>query len=151
MGVEYYVVGKTNKRMFWLGKGSWASLSERPALLPDWDAGAGHPAADGLALARAIRDRLRDAYRSRGYESAELFAWVDEISARLWAFCCVADWCVELRNDCSDYADESDDMSNSHLPYLCVLSRYHEDGLHADPMADRQAEFELKAAEAFAT
>jgi len=159
MGTIFYVADLTNRRIFMLGKGRWANVG------PDYDSlvqkcDPRHmvhrfkmltdDAIEELWGKCAVCKRTQPVHDACVKCGAALEPndsnreYLDIVCRRLWAFCAVAGWKVELRCDAGDgYPDEYD---GARKLFATVESVYWSDILDADPKHEEQRKFERTAA-----
>lgn len=136
MGTEWYLADTKHQRAMMLGKGLGSLLSRHLREAQPVDAGA---PIDAAALRAAVHS-LHDATVRDGLAFPTEADKLDAFAAKLWAFCAVAGWSVEIRNDIGDYDDDSH-------RWPTVASWYIGDALDPDPLAEEQARWEAVARE----
>ncbi len=114
MGVCYELLDLKNKRRFELDKGDWnmCGLDVGAALTID-----------------LVRECVASGMRHPEENGSE---WRAEFVRRLWAFCEVAGWQIQIYNDCGDYDEE--EMGE----WPCVDGRTCND-IDPDPCAEQTA------------
>ena len=126
MGTEFYAVDKKNMRAFFLGKG-WYD---------------GHVLFDSVKRSSLVRMRSWVFDNRRNWCSDDEFDQdakrsAESIAKKLWAFCNVANWNIEFRNDCNYYDDEQTVVDVD--AYAVVFSCYDNDEFVVDdPNASEQ-------------
>jgi hypothetical protein len=102
MGVEYYLVDRKNNEIALLGKGySFIDtvIEER------------------MSKAKILRSLTDDPADRKA-------SWAVRLADVIYAFCCAAEWNLELRNDCIDHIDEMPAKGFKRGKYKIVYDRY---------------------------
>lgn len=169
MGVCFYVVDRLNKRGFDLGKGYWNGSWDwktNKKIGPDSPIPETEIPAKEAVVPFSVEDMIAWVYfawsetyhvNDAGTEPTDEDdrAYAKELGIKLWAFCEVAKWNVELRSDTFEYADEeafqkSDPANfdaNRYGLYPLVQSRYSGESsyIELDPKQEDQTKFEKMA------
>jgi hypothetical protein len=134
MGTEWFVLDKKNKRQFGMGK--WEPIGEFIAGLT------ANPAPSYDQVLKILITTWNKGYVD--HETGEHDEWIRKLAQRLWAFCCVADWQIEVRSDVTDYEDEweGEGRLRQWKPHPLVISRYSGYIVDPDPCAAQQAHWE---------
>jgi hypothetical protein len=143
MGTLYYLADTKHKRILLLGK-------QPGSFLCQWlrDKVPGKPIASSEI--RAALQAFWDADTvERRYELDAAHA--DAFVAKVWAFCALADWRQEVRNDVGEYDDEllpvahKWDAPQPDPAWKTIGSWYTGETLDPDPLAEEQERLELLA------